>query len=76
MFNLNKNSIFLLIIISIPLITLFLGFTFNEDLSTGGSRWDFNLTWPVVVNYSNFNFYGSEISILILFYNNQQIQLI
>tara|TARA_B100000795_G_scaffold27176_1_gene18050 strand:+ start:3027 stop:4274 length:1248 start_codon:yes stop_codon:yes gene_type:complete len=60
MFNLNKNSIFLLIIISIPLITLFLGFTFNEDLSTGGSRWDFNLTWPVVVNYSNFNFYGSE----------------
>jgi len=58
--NLNKKSIFLLIIISIPLITLFLGFTLNEDLSTGGSRWDFNLTWPVVVNYSNFNFFGAD----------------
>ena len=61
MFNLNKNSIAILFLISLPLITLFVGFAFNEDLSTGGSRWDFNLTWPVVVNYSNFNFFGADL---------------
>ena len=60
MFNLNKKSIILLIFISFSLVTLFFGFIFNEDLSTGGSSWDFNLTWPVVVNYSNFNFFGAD----------------
>jgi hypothetical protein len=59
-FNLNKRSILLYIFILIPLITLFLGFAFNEDLSTGGASWDFNLTWPVVVNYSSFNFFGAD----------------
>mgnify|MGYP001299616034 CR=1 FL=1 len=60
MFNLNKKSIILLIFIFVSLVTLFFGFIFKEDLSTGGSSWDFNLTWPVVVNYSNFNFFGSD----------------
>ena len=59
-FNLNKKSILPYIFILVPLITLFLGFVFNEDLSTGGARWDFNLTWPVVVNYSSLNFLGSD----------------
>jgi len=59
-FNLNKKSILPYIFILVPLITLFLGFAFNEDLSTGGARWDFNLTWPVVVNYSSLNFLGSD----------------
>ena len=59
-FNLNKKLILLYILILIPLITLFLGFVFNEDLSTGGASWDFNLTWPVVVNYSSFNFFGAD----------------
>lgn len=60
MLNFNKKSILLYIFILFPIITLFLGFVFNEDLSTGGASWDFNLTWPVVVNYSSFDFIGSD----------------
>ena len=55
-FNLDKKSILLYIFILIPLITLFLGFAFNEDLSTGGAKQDFDLTWPIIINYSNLNF--------------------
>ena len=54
-----EKKIFLLISLFIPIISLFIGFILNEDLSTGGSSWDFNLTWPVIENYANFNFFGS-----------------
>ena len=56
--NYKKNLTLLLLLI--PLASLFLGFIFNEDLSTGGASWDFGLTWPVVQNYSNFNFSGAD----------------
>ncbi len=51
-----KNNITLILLSTIPIFSLFLGFILNEDLSTGGAEWDFNLTWPIIVNYSNFNF--------------------
>ena len=55
-----KNNLFLIILAIIPIISLFIGFAYNEDLSTGGGSWDFNLTWPVIINYSNFNFTGTN----------------
>ncbi len=51
-----KNNINLILLSSIPVFSIFLGFILNEDLSTGGAKWDFNLTWPIIVNYTNFNF--------------------
>ena len=54
--KLNKNKIFLSILIIIPVFALFIGFAYNEDFSTGGAKWDFDLTWPVIVDYSNLNF--------------------
>ena len=54
--KLIKNNIFLTILTIIPIITLLIGFAYNEDFSTGGASWDFNLTWPIIVDYSNFNF--------------------
>ena len=54
-----EKKIFLLISLFIPIISLFIGFIWNEDLSTGGSSWDFNLTWSVIQNYANFNFFGA-----------------
>ena len=51
--RLFKNRILLLLLIILPIISLFVGFINNEDLSTGGAKWDFNLTWPVVENFSN-----------------------
>jgi hypothetical protein len=50
----NRKSLFLLIIL--PIISLFFGFIYDEDLSTGGAKWDFNLTWPVVENFTNLIF--------------------
>jgi len=52
----NQNCMLALIFVLIPVASLFAGFFFDEDLSTGGSRWDFDTTWTVVVDYSNFNF--------------------
>jgi hypothetical protein len=52
----NQEIIISLVLVLIPIISLFIGFVFNEDLSTGGSRWDFNITWPLVIDYSNLNF--------------------
>ena len=54
--RLLKNRFSLLLLILIPILSLFIGFIFNEDLSTGGSKWDFNLTWTVVEKYSNLEF--------------------
>ena len=51
-----KSNIIILFFTIIPLFSLFIGFVLNEDLSTGGAKWDFNLTWPIIINYSNFNF--------------------
>ena len=56
MIKINKKFIITLLFTSIPVISIFLGFALNEDLSTGGSQWDFKLTWPIIVNYSNFKF--------------------
>ena len=51
-----KNNIILIFLAIIPILSLLIGFFLNEDLSTGGSKWDFDLTWPIVINYSNLNF--------------------
>ncbi len=49
----NISLIKKLLVTTIPLILLFLGFLINEDLSTGGSKLDFYQTFPVVDNFSN-----------------------
>ena len=53
-----KNNLFFTILAIIPIVTLFVGFNYNEDFSTGGASWDFNKTWPIIVDYSNLNFSG------------------
>ena len=40
------------ILIFIPLLSLFLGFLFDEDLSTGGSKFDFYETLPAVIGFT------------------------
>ena len=55
-----KNNIFLILLAIIPIVSLIIGFVSNEDLSTGGAKYDFNLTWPIIVEYSNFNFLGAD----------------
>ena len=57
----NHNYIVALVLVSISIFTLFVGYFFNEDPSTGGSQWDFNVTWPLVVDYSNFNFFDAQL---------------
>ena len=54
--GLFKNRLLLLLLLILPIITLFLGFIYDEDLSTGGAKWDFNLTWPVVEDFTNLIF--------------------
>ena len=56
--ELFKNRLLLLLLLILPIISLFLGFISDEDLSTGGTEWDFNF-WPVVEFYK-FNFYKCE----------------
>ena len=49
-----------IIIVLIPFLSLYFGFLFDEDLSTGGAKLDFYSTLPAVVDLSNFifiNFY-------------------
>ena len=53
MLNLKNNNLVLVLIIFLYIISLYIGFYLGEDLSTGGSNWDFNQTWPVVVDFSN-----------------------
>tara|TARA_B110001452_G_scaffold198819_1_gene168777 strand:- start:814 stop:2043 length:1230 start_codon:yes stop_codon:yes gene_type:complete len=40
-------------LILIPILSLYLGFFFDEDLSTGGSKLDFYQTFPAVIDFSN-----------------------
>ena len=54
--ELFKNRLLLLLLLILPIISLFLGFINDEDLSTGGAEWDFNQTWPVVENFTNLIF--------------------
>ena len=51
-----KNNVISILLSTISIFSLFIGFVFNEDLSTGGAQWDFNLTWPIIINYTDFNF--------------------
>jgi len=48
--NLEAYSILIFTLLS---ISLFIGFYFNEDGSGGGSKTDFLLTWPYIVNLNN-----------------------
>ena len=81
--NIKKNII-LLFLFFLPICSLFIGFVMNEDLSTGGAKLDFNVTWPLINNYSNLNFITDDITthmplhyIILSFineiFNNQQI---
>ena len=54
--ELSKNRLLLLLLLILPIISLFLGFIFDEDLSTGGAEWDFNQTWRDVENFKNLIF--------------------
>ena len=60
MTEINQNKILIFIFVLLPILSLFTGFILNEDLSTGGSKWDFELTWPVVKDYSNFNLFDAQ----------------
>ena len=60
MIKIDKNLFKILIFTLVPITSLLLGFKFNEDLSAGGSVYDFNLTWPVVIKYSNLEFTGTN----------------
>jgi hypothetical protein len=62
--KINQDHILALVFVLIPVVTLFAGFYLNEDLSTGGSRWDFNITWPLIVDYSNFNFLDARLAVV------------
>ncbi len=57
----NQEIIISLLLVLIPIISLFIGFIFNEDLSTGGSRYDFKVTWPLIIDYSNLNFLDARL---------------
>ena len=59
--NIKKNII-LLFLFFLPICSLFIGFVMNEDLSTGGAKLDFNVTWPLINNYSNLNFITDDIT--------------
>lgn len=60
MAKINQNKFLIFIFVFLPILSLFAGFILNEDLSTGGSKWDFELTWPVVKDYSNFNLFDAQ----------------
>jgi len=45
-----------IILILIPILSLYLGFLYDEDLSTGGAKWDFYSTFPTITNFSNLIF--------------------
>ncbi len=44
----------IIILILIPILSLYIGLFLNEDLSTGGSELDFFQTYPAVNDFSNF----------------------
>ena len=45
-----------IILVVIPILSLYLGFLFDEDLSTGGSKVDFYKTLPAIKDFSNLIF--------------------
>ncbi len=45
-----------IILILIPILSLCFGFLINEDLSTGGAKWDFYTTLPAITDFSNLIF--------------------
>ena len=45
-----------IILILMPVLSLYFGFLFNEDLSTGGGKLDFYSTLPAVTSFSNLDF--------------------
>ena len=47
--NISKK----IILTSIPILSLMIGFLIEEDLSTGGSSFDFIKTFPAVIDLSN-----------------------
>ena len=55
-----KNNLFLILLSIIPVVSIFIGFSTNEDLSTGGATYDFELTWPIIVDYSSLNLEGAN----------------
>ena len=52
--NLFNKKLYILILI--PVILLILGFALGEDLSTGGSKSDFIRTFPIIIDFSNFEY--------------------
>ena len=52
--NLSISKVVILVLI--PLFSLYIGFLFGEDLSTGGSKIDFYKTFPAVTDFSNLIF--------------------
>lgn len=60
--KIKLNNFFLFFIfIFIPILSLIIGFIFEEDLSTGGAKWDFEITWPLIIDYSNYNFFDAKL---------------
>ena len=59
-----KKNILILLLAIIPVILIIIGFILNEDLSTGGAFHDFNLTWKIIIDYTNFGFMdnGEEVT--------------
>ena len=51
-----KENILILLLAIISIISIIIGFILNEDLSTGGAFNDFNLTWKIIIDYTNFGF--------------------
>ena len=48
--NISKK----ILLTAIPVLSLIVGFLIDEDLSTGGSKFDFIKTFPAVTNFSSF----------------------
>ena len=61
-----------IILVLIPVLSLCFGFLFNEDLSTGGAKWDFYSTLPAITDFSdlifgNFHIYTRHFPLHYLF---------
>ena len=61
-----------IILVLIPVLSLCFGFLLNEDLSTGGAKWDFYSTLPAITDFSdlifdNFHIYTRHFPLHYLF---------
>ena len=52
--SLSDKKLYILILL--PAVLLLIGFFFNEDLSTGGSKLDFIRTAPIIMDFANFGY--------------------